>query len=168
MICELCNKNHATVHLTSIENGVKKEAHLCDECARSKGVGIKVSFSISDILGNLVEPKIPKAMRELQQLRCPECGMTYGEFKAKARLGCAHDYEVFQAGLLPLLEKVHGATRHIGKTPRTADAMIQKENELHRLKRELELVVRSENFERAAEIRDRIKNLEVELDRGRS
>jgi protein arginine kinase activator len=154
------------VHLTAIENGVKREAHLCDECARAAGVGIKVSFSISDILGNLMEAKVPKALKELQQLRCPECGLTYGEFKSKARLGCANDYEVFNTGLIPLLEKIHGATQHVGKAPHTADAFIQKENELNRLKRELDLLVKSENFEKAAEIRDRIKNLEVELNRG--
>ncbi len=166
MICEKCQKNHATVHLTAIENGVKREAHLCEECARSSGVGIKVSFSISDILGNLVEPKVPKIVKELQQLRCPDCGLTYADFKSKARLGCANDYEVFKAGLLPLLEKVHGATHHVGKMPRTADAFVQKENELNRLKRELDLVVRSENFEKAAEIRDRIQHIETDINRG--
>jgi len=168
MICEKCGKNHATVHLTAIENGVKREAHLCDECARSAGVGIKVSFSLNDILGSLVEPKVPKAVKEMQGLRCPQCGLTYGEFKSKARLGCAQDYDVFQAGLLPLLEKVHGATQHVGKTPQTSDAFIQKENELTRLRRELDLVVKSENFERAAELRDRIRHLELDINRGAS
>lgn len=166
MICEKCNKNHATVHLTAIENGVKREAHLCDECARNAGVGLKVTFSISDILGNLMEPKVSKATRDMQQLRCPECGITYQEFKSKARLGCANDYEVFRAGLLPLLEKIHNATQHVGKLPHTVDATLKKENELNRLKRELDGMVKSENFEKAAEIRDRIRTLEVELNRG--
>ncbi len=166
MICEKCSKNHATVHLTAIENGVKREAHLCDECARAAGVGIKVSFSINDILGNLMEAKVPKALKELQQIRCPECGLTYAEFKSKARLGCANDYELFKQGLLPLLEKIHGATQHVGKAPHTVDASIQKENELNRLKRELDQLVKSENFERAAEVRDRIRHLEVDLERG--
>ena len=57
MICEKCQKQHATVHLTEIVNQEKKEAHLCEECARSSGVGIKFSFSISDILGGLMEGK---------------------------------------------------------------------------------------------------------------
>lgn len=166
MICEKCNKNHATVHLTAIENGVKREAHLCDECARNSGVGLKVSFSISDILGNLMEPKVSKAARDMQQLRCPECGITYTEFKTKARLGCANDYEVFKSGILPLLEKVHNATQHVGKTPKTIDGLIRKENELNRLKRELDGFVKSEDFERAAELRDKIRTLEHELEGG--
>jgi len=160
MNCEKCYKVHATIHLTEIENGVKKEAHLCDECARQTGVHLKFNFSVSDLLGGLMEPaKASKA----SHLRCPECGITYSEFKAKARLGCANDYEVFRGELLRLLEKIHGSTTHIGKTPRTADGQVRKESELMRLKRDLDSVVKSEDFEKAAEIRDRIRCLELEL-----
>src|SRR5678816_44650 len=116
MNCEKCHKNHATIHLTAIEQGMKKEAHLC-----------------------------------------AECGITYSEFKTKARLGCANDYDVFRSELLRLLEKIHGSTQHAGKTPHTVDAQVRKENELIRLKKDLESVVKSEDFEKAAEIRDRIK-----------
>ncbi|MBI2931286.1 MAG: UvrB/UvrC motif-containing protein [Planctomycetes bacterium] len=165
MICEKCNKNHATVHVTEVINGVKKEAHLCEECARSTGVGIKFTFSISDILGNLMESKPGKQSERMAQLKCSECGMTYTEFKQKARLGCANDYEVFRAGLVPLLEKIHQATQHVGKTPHTADTQIKKENELVRLKRELDGLVKSESFEKAAEVRDRIRTLETELNK---
>jgi protein arginine kinase activator len=160
MNCEKCHKNHATIHLTAIEGGLKKEAHLCDECARQTGVHLKYNFSISDLLGGLMEPtKSPK----VSQIRCPECGITYSEFKTKARLGCANDYEVFRSELLRLLEKIHGSTQHAGKTPHTVDAHVRKENELIRLKRDLDSVVKSEDFEKAAEIRDRIKTLELEL-----
>jgi protein arginine kinase activator len=163
MNCEKCHKNHATIHLTAIEGGMKKEAHLCDECARQTGVHLKFNFSISDLLGGLMEPttKTPK----VNQVRCPECGITYSEFKTKARLGCANDYEVFRSELLRLLEKIHGSTQHAGKTPHTVDAQVRKENELIRLKKDLESVVKSEDFEKAAEIRDRIKTIELELNR---
>ena len=165
MNCEKCKKNHATYHLTAKENGVMREAHLCEECARQAGVNLKFNFSISDILGNLldVKPATPSSPSKASQLRCPECGITYSEFKSKARLGCAHDYEVFRTELVRLLEKIHGATTHAGKTPQTVDSQIRKENELMRLKRDLESVVKSEDFEKAAQIRDRIRTLEHEL-----
>ena len=141
---------------------MKKEAHLCDECARQTGVGIKLNLTMSELLGVSMEPaKSPKT----SQIRCPECGITYSEFKTKARLGCANDYDVFRSELLRLLEKIHGATQHAGKTPHTVDAQVRKENELIRLKRDLESVVKSEDFEKAAEIRDRIKTIELELNR---
>jgi protein arginine kinase activator len=163
MTCEKCHKNHATYHLTAKENGVMREAHLCEECARQAGVNLKFNFTIGELLGNLMEPKVPK----VHQVRCPECGISYAEFKTKARLGCAHDYDVFRAELLRLLEKIHGSTSHAGKTPQTVDAQVRLENELMRLKRDLESVVKSEDFEKAAQIRDRIKSLETELNKNR-
>ena len=70
---------------------------------------------------------------------------------------------MFRSELVRLLDKIHGSTQHAGKTPHTVDAQVRKENELIRLKRDLEVVVKSEDFEKAAEIRDRIKSLEVDL-----
>ena len=109
MNCEKCHKNHATYHLTAIEKGVKREAHLCEECARQAGVGFKLNFTIGDLLGAPPEEKVPKA----NQVRCPECGITYAEFKAKGRLGCANDYEVFRGELLRLLEKMVGPSDEV-------------------------------------------------------
>ncbi|MHC4608104.1 MAG: UvrB/UvrC motif-containing protein [Planctomycetota bacterium] len=164
MRCQKCKKRHATVHLTEIHEGEKREAHLCEECARGSGVGLTFSFSVSDILGNLMEGKGKKGTKGGKNLRCTECGMTYSEFKKKARMGCANDYDVFSDGIAPLLEKIHGATQHIGKTPTTADTQVRKENELVRLKRDLAGLIKSEKFEKAAEVRDRIRILETELD----
>ena len=80
-----------TVHVTEVVNGVKKESHLCEECARAAGG--KFTFSITDILANLIEPVKPAGgkAQEAGAPRCPECGISYAEFKAKARLGCAND-----------------------------------------------------------------------------
>ena len=168
MICGKCSKNHATVHVTEVVNNVKKESHLCEECARAAGG--KYTFSITDILANLIEPtKTPgkPSSSESGAPRCPECGISYAEFKAKARLGCANDYEVFKSGLVPLLEKVHGAVQHAGKTPHTVEAVVRKETELARLKRELEGVIKAEDFEKAAQIRDKIRLLETDLNKGK-
>ena len=154
--------------MTEVVNGVKKESHLCEECARAAGG--KFTFSITDILANLIEPVKPAGAPKSSDAgapRCPECGISYAEFKAKARLGCANDYEVFKSGLLPLLEKVHGAVQHAGKTPHTVESVVRKETELARLKRELESVVKSEDFEKAAQIRDRIRTLESDLSKGK-
>ena len=163
MNCEKCHKNHATIHITVLEKGVTREAHLCDDCARQTGAVTNFNFSIGNLLGGLMEPATKS--QKVNQVRCPECGITYSEFKTKARLGCANDYEVFRSELLRLLEKIHGSTQHAGKTPHTVDAQVRKENELIRLKKDLESVVKSEDFEKAAEIRDRIKTIELELNR---
>ena len=162
-MCEKCQKQQAKVHLTEIVNAEKREAHLCEECAKSAGVGVNFNFSIPDLLGNFMEEKNIKVGKKMLNTACPDCGITFADFKAKARVGCAKDYQVFRSGLSTLLEKIHGATQHVGKVPQTADVQIRKENELIRLKRELDAVVKAEDFERAAGLRDRIRNLEVEL-----
>ncbi len=167
MQCEKCKKNHATVHVTEVVNGVKREAHLCQLCADSAGV--KFNFSIQNMLEGLLEApplKPGKGEKAAATPKCPECGLSYTEFKSKARLGCANDYDLFKAGLLPLLEKIHGATQHVGKVPPTADATAKMESELVRLKRDLDAAVKAENFERAAELRDKVKTLESELNKG--
>ena len=162
MKCEKCQKAKATIHLTEIVEDQKHEAHLCEECARQSGVGIKLTFSVQDILGNLVEGKSEReAKTPASDVSCPRCGMTFSEFRSKARMGCADDYDVFQNGVLPLIEKVHGATRHVGKVPKTVGERVQRENELVRLKRELDQLVRSEQFEEAARVRDRIREIET-------
>ena len=160
MKCERCKKQPATYHLTAIENGSKKEAHLCEECARQAGLGIKFNFSINDVVGGTT---VPKSKSKASKVACPDCGITYSKIKSKARLGCARDYEVFEKEVVRLLEKIHGTSTHTGKTPRTADVHVRRKNELLRLKRDLETMVKTEDYEKAAEIRDRIRILEVEL-----
>jgi protein arginine kinase activator len=86
--------------------------------------------------------------------------MSYAEFRAKARLGCANDYEAFDKGLLPLIEKIHGGTQHCGKHIRgTSPSVAAREREIRILERRLEQLVKTEKFEDAARVRDQIKSL---------
>ena len=164
MNCEVCNQNHATVHLTEIVNKTKKELHLCEDCAREKGVSIKSqfnsSFSVSDILGNLVNPQAKQKEPQLPGVTCPVCGISFPEVRTCGRLGCANDYQAFKKGLLPLLEKIHGRTQHVGKVPSRVGARVQRQKELQTLRDELQRSIQREEYERAAELRDRIYEIE--------
>lgn len=162
MLCHNCQKKNATVHLTEVDHqNVKNEIHLCEECARKKGLTVKLQFSLSELLSGLIEPVMGTLMKEEGDLACPKCGMTYWEFKNKARLGCAEDYEVFKKGLVPLLEKIHGSTQHYGKIPSTVSPELARIRELKELQRELEKLVKVEEFEKAAKVRDKIKELKT-------
>jgi protein arginine kinase activator len=154
--------------MTEISQNVKKELHVCETCAKEKGIAQTITFSLPDVLGKLIDSHLGKELKELSVIRCPRCKISYGEFRSKARLGCANDYEVFKSGLMPLLEKIHGSSQYKGKVPLSSDTQTRKENELIRLKRELDLLIKSENFERAAEVRDRIRLLESELRKAKS
>jgi protein arginine kinase activator len=171
MTCEKCKKGHATYHLTSIENGQKKEAHLCETCARDSGVGFKLNFSLSDVLGKAPPP--PKSGKA-SKTKCPTCGMTVEKFKQNMRVGCANDYEIFKEELGPLLKKIHGAAIHVGKTPADVDGEIRseadkakleviaerREADLAKLRKELDVVVKGEKYEEAAKLRDQIRTIE--------
>jgi protein arginine kinase activator len=107
----------------------------------------------------------PKVAKELADVACPDCGMTYTDFRQKTRLGCAKDYAVFRKAIVPLLEKIHGSTQHTGKVPPQAGARLARQRELFELRRELERHIKAEHYEEAARTRDRIKQLETEIQR---
>jgi protein arginine kinase activator len=159
MICELCSKKNATVHLTEIIQNQKKELHLCDVCARQQGV-VHKPMTIHDLLGKLVAPKGSKESAKFEALTCDQCGLTYGEFRAKGRFGCSHDVDAFDEGLVPLLEKIHGSSRHTGRAPGRPSESVKIQEELAKLRRQLDEMKRKEDYEACAQIRDRISELE--------
>jgi protein arginine kinase activator len=167
MKCENCHKNPATFHYVERENEqIVKDIHLCEECTRQKGIQ-NVQFSLSTVLGQLIDPQAAgggPVSKEMADLTCPRCGITYLEFRQKTRLGCAQDYEVFRKALVPLLEKIHGHTQHKGKSPSPGGgAKMSRQKVLFDLRRELETQIKAEHYEEAARLRDQIRQLETEL-----
>jgi protein arginine kinase activator len=169
MMCQECGKKPATLHFTKIVNGEKTEFHICESCAREKGElipGTSGGFSIHNLLSGLLdfEPsQSPSAASRAQQLRCDNCGLTYSQFSKLGRFGCSHCYESFSERLDPLFKRVHGNTVHTGKVPKRSGSMIQYKREIDRLKREMMYRIDHEEFELAAELRDRIKELERKI-----
>jgi len=155
VICQRCKKQQATIHLTEILRNEKRERHLCEDCAREEGVAIKAQINLQDILSGMVEAH-ETAGRE-GNLKCPDCGITYAEFRNQGRLGCPHDYEVFADPLKEVLEKVHGAGEHVGKLPCRAGTDTLAQRELLQLRRHLQEAVEAEQYEEAARIRDIIR-----------
>jgi protein arginine kinase activator len=107
---------------------------------------------------------------ELARLNCPTCGLKYMEFRADGRLGCPADYELFRAGLLPILQRIHRATCHVGKVPRRRAADpppgppapgAGRAGELLALRQQLRRAVETEHYERAAQLRDLIRQKEA-------
>ncbi len=158
--CTHCSKS-ATLHITEIRSGAVQELHLCESCAQeylsqpesaeqpesSEGLGGKLGSHVADL-------------DELDQLKCPNCGITFREFRNQGRLGCPHDYIAFESELMPLLENIHGETQHVGKCPRRAPDASQHQYQLIKLRSQLRGAIESEQYERAAELRDTIQSLE--------
>lgn len=163
MQCQLCKQNTATIHLTEIVDGLRNETHLCEGCAQKQGVAIKAQIPLNELLGSLLaaQPEKAAAAEQPPEQSCPRCGMTFEKFRQSSLLGCPYDYEVFDKQLTPLIEKSHaGRTEHRGKIPARTPADERKQLELLRLRQELDAALKGEDYESAAEIRDKIKELQ--------
>lgn len=161
MLCDICAKNPATVHLTEIIDEAMTELHLCEECARQKSTEMEQQFGLSDLLGGLAEHEKPfKDKEEYIAVKCASCGLTYADFKKIGRLGCGDCYNSFRQYLAPLLKRIHGSTQHVGKTPLKAAKVLKKRIDLQELRNRLQRAIATEAFEEAAKLRDQIKELE--------
>jgi protein arginine kinase activator len=162
MKCDQCNKT-ATVHLTEIKNGKKIEKHLCEQCAAaSEGLPVKSHTPINELLTNFV--MMHSGLQKEQGTTCENCGISWAEFRQNGLLGCDRDYELFERDLTPLLQRAHeGATHHVGKVPTRRGGTgvpAKRAVDLTKLRKELQRAVESEDYERAAKIRDQIKQAE--------
>ena len=163
MKCDNCNKT-ATVHLTEIKGGKKIEKHLCEQCAaQNEGLPVKSHMPINELLTNFVMAH--SGLQKETGTGCDNCGITWAEFRQNGLLGCANDYVVFEKDLTPLLQRAHeGATHHTGKVPtRTGASGVPRKRktiDLAKLKKELAAAVESEDYERAAKLRDAIREAE--------
>lgn len=161
MQCDLCGKKKATVHLTEIVDDQMSEMHLCEECAREKSVQMEQQFGLADLLAGLSDFGKPVKDVEKSKLQCTNCGMTYDDFRKFGRLGCSQCYDSFKVQLSTLLKKIHGSNHHLGKTPvKIPQGQRRKMESLHELKNVLQQAIQVEDFEKAAELRDKIRNIE--------
>jgi protein arginine kinase activator len=167
MSCDVCGERPATIRYAEMVDGTLSTWNLCEKCAREKGVtGSLSSFStplVNVLMGLLGEPTGRRPEEPGPQ--CPRCGSTYEGFRRTGRLGCSGCYETFRDDLTPLLRRIHGGTQHAGRVPSTHADDVAEKGELRRLRGELSRAVRREEYERAAEIRDRIRRLEVAVAR---
>lgn len=160
-VCRVCESRPATVHYTEIKEGAATVLDLCEECANKQGM----TNPIPSLLSGLLEGAkgLLAAASTTSDLKCPDCGIKFDEFKARGRLGCPRDYEVFAKELLPLLEKIHGAAKHVGRVPRGQGPDTVREDRLLRLRRDLAKAVKAEDYEAAARLRDEIRTAEEAL-----
>lgn len=161
MVCDICGKNQATVHLTEIIDDQITELHLCEKCAREKGTEMEEHFGLADLLSGLVDLGPPIVAEQDLKIKCPDCGMTYSDFKRIGRLGCGECYNAFRKGLGPLLKRIHGSSQHYGKAPtKVKKVAIKAKTQIQELKAELQKAIQMEAFEEAARLRDKIKEFE--------
>lgn len=163
MLCDICGKKEATVHLTEIVNDQVSKLNLCEDCAREKGAEMEEHFGLSELLAGLTDMGPTVEPETAVSIKCPNCGLMYQNFRKLGRLGCSECYEAFKKELGPLLKRIHGSDRHVGKVPLKGGKTIRDTRTLQDLKMQLEKAIQMEEFEEAAKLRDRIKELENKI-----
>ncbi len=162
MLCQRCNDNEATVHMTKIVNGEKNEIFLCEKCAQETGqipfVGNE-PFSFQNLLTGILGTSTGTYEGYRNEI-CESCGQNYKDFSQTGLFGCAGCYETFSNKLDPLLKRIHGINRHNGKVPKRTGGTLRTKKEIEELRKKLQQAIESENFEKAAELRDQIRELE--------
>jgi protein arginine kinase activator len=167
-LCEDCGKRPSMVHMTKIINGEKTELRLCELCAKNIDEFIPVvtnSFSIHQLLSGLLDFEPASNMKKLTNLsmRCDNCGLTYSQFSKLGRFGCSSCYKNFSDRLDPLFKRIHGSTIHVGKVPKRSGGVMKHKREVETLKKEMMYRIEHEDFEQAAHIRDKIREIERKI-----
>ncbi len=159
MKCDICNKP-AVVHEVTVKNGVTKEIHLCKDHAEEAGVAMPTHQPINQLLTQFVMSQSGQSTESTRK-SCPGCGTTFSQFRQTGTLGCPECYEAFEAQLAPLIERAqNGATHHCGKTPKRAGDSLDRMVIIRQLTKELDQAVTAEQYERAAELRDRLRHID--------
>jgi len=161
MLCQECNKREATVHLTQIVNNEKMVISLCKQCADNKGFHSpldNVPFPLSEILSGLIGQQYPVEKGQFPDLECPNCKLTFEGFVRQGRFGCGECYQAFRSRLETIMRKIHGSSIHKGKLPASGSHELVPIKEEERLERELKKAIECEEFERAADLRDKLSS----------
>ena len=176
MLCQDCRKREAQVHLTQIVNNEKTSLSLCKECASQRGFHSpleNIPFPLAEILAGLSSGlPVPAKQVEADMISCQGCGLTFDAFTRQGRFGCGECYRTFRTRIEPIMRKIHGASLHRGHGPHPEVAIagrpagkkrVMQDNEGERLELELRKAIEAEDFERAAEIRDKLKSFRTEV-----
>jgi len=173
MLCEICQKNQATIHIQEIVAGKKKALHICSECASKKqeaGNAMFNGFNLAEILYNIssqMNEMAPGSAEQKMKLpvpirTCTKCGWNSTKFRETGRLGCGECYNVFRDILLLALRNMHKGTVHVGKVPGENTGKGESSRtmlELMELQRQIDEAVLREDYEKAAGLRDRINEI---------
>ena len=168
MLCQMCGQHPATTHIKTIVNGKLTQAHLCADCAKKQGYG-NLFADWGSGFGSLLSGFMGSAAPARQVTRCPGCGASFEDITRSGKIGCAECYHTCRGQLLPIIQRIHGTAQHKGKVPGSSALRVTdtnnkivavEETPLEEKKRLLKQAIETQDFERAAVLRDEIKELE--------
>ncbi|MCC7131884.1 MAG: UvrB/UvrC motif-containing protein [Gemmatimonadales bacterium] len=161
--CSHCGEGEGVVDLTHIEGGEVKTHHLCAKCAAEKGVQTPAALADTPLGGILAaigaDPVLRPEPAADPEPPCPHCGATLQDFRETGRLGCADCYRAFGEPLRELLRRLHGSAHHTGRAYQgPGEPASPPVESTAALQARLERAIANEQFELAAQLRDRLKD----------
>lgn len=160
MKCEKCGKNVATTHIHTVINGKVTDMHLCGYCAKNHGVGRFEHLGLMNLLASVYDDSNLNSKENNNFDRCNTCGVSFADIACSGLIGCPDCYKYFAKQLNPTLKRIHGNNGHIGKIPYSSAPRLNNASIVEQLKRRLAEAIKTENFELAATLRDRIREIE--------
>ena len=169
MLCQNCKKNEANTHIKRVINGEATQKHLCSSCAQSLGYDnffSDFSFNLPSLFSSFFDDR-SLLLSENKTERCEICGCSFEDIIKSGNVGCSNCYAKFYTKLQPSLQRIHGKVKHSGKVPSGSAKPIEiktetKEDKITSLEKEMAKAIETQNFERAAAIRDELKELKGE------
>ena len=162
MLCNECGKNEANVHLTHMINGKKTESHMCEECAKKNNGILNSNFSMENLFAAMLNNAF-NTKTYIPTKECSSCGMTYDNFRNTGKFGCSHCIDSFKGRLMPAIKSMQGHDKHTGKIPKRAGGKYKVQMDIEKLKKDLNAAVQQEEYELAAELRDKIHEMENKM-----
>ena len=161
--CDICKTNEPSVSYREVINGKEKCYSLCPTCASVKEKEISAAFKdiASPVMGGLFDGFFsPRSLAAVQgeAKRCDLCGSTFKRIAERGRVGCPKCYFVFEKELEGTIKRLHGNVTHCSR-PEGKNEETAAEDEKTALEKELRAAIEKEEYERAAEIRDKLKAL---------
>ena len=151
MLCSRCKKENANFLYKQNINGKQTSVALCNNCAKA----YSSNFLSFDVFDTFTEDKCTKNTKV-----CNLCGFRFSDIRSIGKVGCPECYNTFSDELDGIIKQIHGTATHTGTTP--IEHTTYKKSELEILKDELNNAISEENYEEAAKIRDKIKDLKGE------
>ena len=168
MMCDECGIRPATIRITTIVNGEKRDRNLCSECMANSQRFKKDFSNLAGHLNGLLDALksgASKSEEPIPEIECSRCGTTYEQYRKSGLVGCAQCYSDFREPLQAMMSRVHGHTQHVGRIPGGADQQLSMKLKLEKLRQELKQAIRQEEYETAAILRDQIRTLNALIER---
>jgi len=168
MMCDECGIRPATIRITTIVNGEKRDRNLCSECLANSQ---RFKRDFSNLAGHLnglldaLKSGASKTEEPIPDIECSRCGTTFEKYRKSGLVGCAQCYSDFRAPLQAMMSRVHGHTQHVGRVPGGVDQKLSMKLKLDKLRQELTQAIAQEEYETAAGLRDQIRALSTQIER---